>query len=200
LIFPESKIIFIHIPKTGGTSIESMLLSAGLEKPVSIGVHHTMQRVYDKYVNVPEDDEDALRISLPEFHLFTVARNPWDRYASMYVHDLKAYDDKKTKKPPLEIEEYMEKSVQETFFRMIEINGMIPDNLMIIDFDSFAKDTKHVFKQMGLDVPVLHENTKEKSYKIVHNEILANPVFQQRVRDMCAAEIELFGYELPEIP
>lgn len=59
---------FIHIPKTGGTSVcDALLRIPGMERRE--GAHHQQLAV----VEPPE-----------EHRVFTVVRNPWDRLVSMY--------------------------------------------------------------------------------------------------------------------
>jgi len=199
MIIHDPKIVFIHIPKTGGTTIEKLLTANSKVGPPArgLGAHHRMQQVYNKFAS-PEIDEEN-RINLAEYYLFTVARNPWERYASMYVHDFKAYEDQGSKQRPLPIEEYMQKSVEENFFKFIEVNGQIPDNLMIINFDDFKAEIERVFITMGLKAPkrLYHANKKTKKYKAMELEIIANKAFQEAVAAMCDKEIALFGYDIP---
>jgi len=72
MINHDKKIIFVHIPKTGGASIESLFCASplyGKEK-------HLMSHEYDpKY--------------LKSYFKFAFARNPWDRILSYYFFRLK---------------------------------------------------------------------------------------------------------------
>ncbi len=66
------KCIFVHIPKTAGRSI-----AAALEVPWGGAAHRTFR----SYRRTP-----ALR----EYFSFSVVRNPWDRFVSIYHHVMKA--------------------------------------------------------------------------------------------------------------
>ena len=74
----EKKIVFIHIPKTGGTSMEDHGL---------LGTVTTRHFDIAFYENLVKDD---LSINLDEFFKFAFVREPYDRVASaIWNHALK---------------------------------------------------------------------------------------------------------------
>lgn len=81
MIDREHEFIFIHIPKTGGTSIEKTIWSNhrdnssyGWDNKHSIWKQHaTIQQVQDLY-----------DINIDNFFKFAIVRNPWDRAVSDY--------------------------------------------------------------------------------------------------------------------
>jgi hypothetical protein len=76
MLSKEKKFIFIHIPKTGGSSIRNSLIEYfDLRKNIA----HEPQ---SKYLN-------RLGNSYYDYFQFTFVRNPWDRFCSAY-HYLKA--------------------------------------------------------------------------------------------------------------
>lgn len=78
LISKRYNCIFIHIPKTAGTSIENVLRNNG--RIVDTGSdHHTLQQYYD---------EGLLNSS---YFRFTIVRNTFDRIYSLYAY-MKAGD------------------------------------------------------------------------------------------------------------
>jgi hypothetical protein len=205
MIIHDSKIVFIHIPKTGGTTIEHMLLAnKGVGKAdTHFAAHHRLDQVFKKYDRPPEDDEDAegfVSKNISSYTMFTVARNPWERYASLYIHDMIAWKSirKNKKREFVEIDEYMETRVQENFFKMIEVDGVIPDSFMIINFDDFRNEVKRVFEAMDLKTGrIWHDNKKTNPQKKAVNEVLKMQSFQDAVAKMCDKEIKLFAYDLP---
>ena len=163
MIIHEPPIIFIHVPKTGGTTIEALLTA---NKKVGtaakgLGTHHRLGQVYEKYCGDHTPNNERRDLSI--YHMFTVARNPWERYASLYVHDKFTWEafPKNRKRTFVEIEEYIFTHVEEHFFRAIEVNGLIPDNLLIIDFDEFVNEIRRVFKLMDIKPGrIVHKNKK----------------------------------------
>jgi hypothetical protein len=72
MISHKHKFIFVHIPKTGGTSIESVFVPNAVEKDVSF--KHSTAKEYQKKFNR----------EFSEYFKFSVIRNPWDLVASLY--------------------------------------------------------------------------------------------------------------------
>ena len=80
MIYNNLKCIYIHIPKTGGMSIESILgsnLKNIHQRPLSIKHGYPSEWKYPKYWK--------------KYYKFTFVRNPWDRAVSAYYFNLKIY-------------------------------------------------------------------------------------------------------------
>lgn len=72
--------MYIHIPKTGGTSIETLFLPTAECKDVPGGKHRTL-RSYDRNFYL-----------LKDYFKFTFVRNPWDLTLSMYSYLWRSQD------------------------------------------------------------------------------------------------------------
>jgi len=200
MIIHDPKIIFIHIPKTGGTTIDRLLAANKEVGEVAsgFGSHHRLDQLYRKYCG--EDTPADEWRDLSEYHTFTVARNPWERYSSLYVHDKYAWESirRNRKRTFVPVEEYIYNNVSENFFSFIEVNGTIPENLMILNFGEFPNEVRRMFKIIGIKPGrLVHENKKPTEQKKLQEKVINNPTFQEGVAKMCAKEIALFGYDLP---
>ncbi len=72
MINHKHKLIFIHIPRTGGTSIERALCGRdwlNIHAPSKHLTAHTAKKIYSEYWD--------------EYFKFTFVRNPWDRMVSL---------------------------------------------------------------------------------------------------------------------
>jgi chondroitin 4-sulfotransferase 11 len=69
LPFEELKIIYMKVPKTGGTSILSALRQKGYKRPTKFD--------RDRWLREITDDE------LEKYFIFSFVRNPWDRLLSV---------------------------------------------------------------------------------------------------------------------
>jgi hypothetical protein len=79
MISHNKKFIFLHLPKTGGTSINSSL-SSYCKHPANdsnSGAFSKHARIETMYNNIGKDKFD-------EYFKFTIVRNPWDRILSLY--------------------------------------------------------------------------------------------------------------------
>lgn len=70
----KEKFIFLHIPKTGGTSIERAFLPQKLKTTKTKTRHYNIRRL-----GLTKDEAD-------QYNIFTVLRNPFTRIASSYNH------------------------------------------------------------------------------------------------------------------
>ncbi len=81
MLSQENKFIFVHIPKTGGTSIEHALQGYGkvLQGPKNFG------SVYYKHATAGAVQQQLGPAKYDEFFKFTFVRNPWDWIVSQYA-------------------------------------------------------------------------------------------------------------------
>ena len=79
MINHEYKFIFIHIPRTGGSSIEQCITGDEARKL------NTMNGREQKHNNLFEYKETMNRETFNEYFKFTFVRNPWDVMISKYV-------------------------------------------------------------------------------------------------------------------
>ena len=80
-IFPNQRLVFLHIPKTAGRSIKKFLQDKE-GGPVNLGIPHLFPREYVSEGHITQSDWDA-------FEKFTVIRNPWARAVSAYKYHLR---------------------------------------------------------------------------------------------------------------
>lgn len=77
----DPSIVFIHIPKTGGSSIHDTLKALYGKSNVKFdGCHHTLSELLDKYSECKE------------YIKFSVVRNPWDKMVSQFEYSKKVRD------------------------------------------------------------------------------------------------------------
>ena len=83
------KFLFIHIPKTAGTSIRQVL------EPCGVTDYFSYSKGIEEYITVKNKfpphltyvaAADVLAVDLNRFYKFTFVRNPWGRFVSMYEY------------------------------------------------------------------------------------------------------------------
>ena len=80
-IFPSLNTAFVHIPKTGGTSIVDVLLKADKESSTEGAAPAYALTKHESALHIREYCDDSLYNSMFKF---SVVRHPWDRLASWY--------------------------------------------------------------------------------------------------------------------
>ena len=82
MIIFEKKLIFIHIPKTGGTSVENIISNENDKKPSNLyGLKDNKILQYLSATEVKDLFEDYDR-----YLKFVIVRNPYDRIISEYYN------------------------------------------------------------------------------------------------------------------
>jgi hypothetical protein len=158
----DMKVFFIHIPKTGGTTIEHLL--AIDSKPNNVEqlfgvssdgwVLHTLPlRMITSYIS---------REEMETYFKFAIVRNPWDRLVSDYFWHKRR---RSFKEFVYLVKETLEKHTEESLVHFdpvlyrhhfVSQSFMLDSEEIKLDFigrfENFEKDIKLVAKKIGLDL------------------------------------------------
>ena len=97
IISPGRKFIFVHIPKTGGTSMAAALEQRAMADDILIGDTPKAKRRRNrlkqlsakgrlwKHSTLADIDGVVNSADLERYFIFTLVRNPWDRLVSYYA-------------------------------------------------------------------------------------------------------------------
>ena len=179
MICHKTGTVFVHIPKTGGDSINAAFLKAnglGWEKLRNLAVRINGS-VHPFGNEVPP---------LPDYHWFTVVRNPYDRMVSEYkwrkmrgqfIGSFKRY---------LEVGPRTEKEARhwEPQYRFTE--GV---DLKILRFEDRDAINEHVFALCGQKMPHKNKAADRTDYKDFYDAEKT-----AIVRRLFEADFDIFGY------
>lgn len=194
MIIKDHKIIFIHVQKTGGTTLSRIFKYSdigGCFEP--FGMHPRLDKLL---VEVPE-------IDLNEYEVVTVKRNPWDRFASLYLDGVKQRDLKQIPNDPIPWKRYFRGLLGlDDMLDKLQVDGVLPPNLTVFDFDNldaeFCPWWNNRFPEKSLEsLPRLNVKDEPK-YVNMRKEIVSDPMYQEVIHKHCKAEIDYFGWEVPE--
>ena len=188
MIDHDYKFIFIHIPKTAGTSIECCLTNNAWKNQEKYCVggepltHITLQEAMEKWPDCRN------------YFKFAFVRNPWDRLLSGYLHS-KKYKEREHKS----LESYiklgpthswrMHVKPQTSFIK--DWGGLI--NMDFIGrFENLHDDFSKVCKKIGVSSELHHHvfRTKHKHYSEYYD-----PYLKDYVSKKYEEEIEYFNYK-----
>ena len=197
MISPNKKFIFIHIPKTAGTSIEKTLKDesciyksnqwGSFNAPLN---HLTLNQIISS--KLPP------HINLKEYFKFTFVRNPWDKVISecfcphiqLIFKDCKTISEKIKKVCSLSATGYGNHCRNQLAF----VSADLPMDF-IGKFENLQEDFNFVCHQLGInhqELPIKNKSN-HKHYTEYYNDetkdIIANTY---------AEDIEHFGYEFGE--
>jgi len=86
MIDKERRFIFIHIPKTGGTSVETFFMPSERDRIRNIYGNTPLQSDNQAHLKFYHLQIQYPRLNFDKYFKFTVVRNPWDRVVSNFFH------------------------------------------------------------------------------------------------------------------
>lgn len=158
MIFEEEKVIFIHVPKTGGNSIQSALVEFSDDEIVLLhskhdgfdrfGIKNKKYRSLHKHSTL-SDYKNQIGECILEYRIFVTLRNPFDRLTSFYFSphrgisklDLNGFRKFVIKIPPLQ------------YYLLTEdpgLNGVILKNTTFLRFENLTSDFGKLLSALSL--------------------------------------------------
>ena len=198
MISLQKRFLFVHIPKTAGNSIQSVLRDYSEDELVALrgeqdgierfGLRNPKYKI-KKHSTLAEYKAALGKAQFGELYKFTCVRNPWDRMVSLYftpTQNMGAWDRKKFRKAivkALSVADYLRlDKVEEDPFANVDY---------VIRFENLADDFRTVCGTLGISpttLPRYNRSSREHYSKYYDDEL------RELVRARFAAEIERFGY------
>ena len=198
----QKRFLFVHIPKTAGNSIQSVLRDYSEDELVALrGEQDGVERFglrNPKYQIKKHSTLAEYRAALGErefgnLYKFTCVRNLWDRMVSYYftpTQKAEAWDRKKFRKiisRALSVADYL---------RVNKGEGDPFGNVdYVMRFENLTDDFRTVCAALGISpktLPKYNRSNREHYSKYYDDEL------RELVRERFAAEIESFGYTFEE--
>jgi len=207
LLSIEKKFIFIHIPKTAGSSMTEAL------SPYALNPAKSQYRRLLSHLPVPENPERAffrihdkawwIRLKLPRamfdsFHKFAVVRNPYDYAVSYYAFQRGNPGSRRFNEAQntsfLEFLTYMAKKdrlsgISQTSW-ITDLRGrVIIDE--VLRFETIESDFAALAARLGLEVRLPHVNKSDRGdYRDMYG-----PAEREIAGRIFARDLELLGYD-----
>lgn len=213
IISHKRKFIFVHIPKTGGTSLALLLESKAAGDDILIGDTPKAVKRRHKYKNIEVSGRlwkhskliDIYGLltqeQIEEYTVFTIVRNPWDRIVS-YYHWLRAQE---FDHPAVALSKahdftnFINHPVQVATLRRDNVSAYTVDQNGVDRGDKFFRcealvEAKPWLEQRnGYKMPDLeHVNRSERTadYREAYSD-----ADRDLIADLFAEDIERFGYQ-----
>ena len=194
----QKQFLFIHIPRTAGNSIQSVLRDYSEDEIVALrseqdGIERFgLRNPHYKLRKHSTLAEYRAALGQEQFHnlyKFTCVRNPWDRMVSYYfrrTRDAKDWDRKEFKKmisKALSVADYLrlDESKEDPFGNLD----------CVMRFETLADDFRRVCAAVDIPVKPLpkYNRSRREHYSRYYDDEL-----RALVRERFALEIERFGY------
>lgn len=191
MFIPEHrKIAFIHIHRTGGTTVTQLLNKMRHPTNVIIAGHCHLKNIYGDFDHYEDD-----------FFTFSFVRNPWERLLSWFLFL------KQRNTQHLDFTNFLEqlddnRGYKSGDFMTNQVDYLAPaEGGNEVDFigkyENFQADLKQVFEILEIpvfEIPILNTTTK-KFPSDYYNETTKNMVAR-----MCEKDIDTFKYNFKTKP
>jgi len=186
LINRKYKWVFVHIPKTGGSSISHILNQ--VDGTESLQTHGSILEVKD---------------NISDYFKFTIVRNPFTRFISEYFHQIRKKETNKN------FEFYIKQVdtkglhlIPQSYFVNTELDKTRELNF-IGRYENYIDEVKNIFQILNINQPIPHRNrnpiydlhpnlNQEKYYSAFYSEEWMVDLVRERYKD----DFKIFNYEL----
>ncbi len=196
--YPTLKTVFVHIPKTGGSTISSIL-----RRPNALSLHkHDPSPAISKHASVFEHLEH-LGPKSGDFFKFSFVRNPWDRLVSAYHYVAERRTSMESVTNHETFEDFLASFIEEPsqflntkYFRPQSSYLVNDDGEMPLDFlgrfETFEKDLGVVLREIGSRRMFFRHRKKSqrRDYRDYYTAQSSKAVGEVYFRD-----VQNFGYE-----
>jgi hypothetical protein len=189
VIISDHKSIFVHIPKTGGMSIQRWLLDNTNSYVTKGSKHHSLTDLEEKYGKF-------------DFS-FTTVRNPWDWCVSWYFfrrdRALRRINNPKNKgKFSLEYNQKVLNDFEKGFDYFLKTTSLktqcsrIAGITTVLKLENIEVDIKPIAEKFNINsnIPFINISNRDRNYRQYYNSITQN-IVKEKFKD----DISMFGYE-----
>lgn len=207
--------IFVHSPKTGGTSLALALEGRAMKDDIMLGdtpkALKRRKRMKDvqaagrlwKHSTLADIEGVVTRDEIAQMFCFTLVRNPWDRIVSYYQWlRAQSFDHPMVRlAQQTSFAAFLETPALQASLQNAPYGSYLQDGAgeergnLFIRLENFTQDAQPLFDHLGFTLTLPNENVSDRdaAYQSYYTDDLV-----QIVARICAADIERFGYRFED--
>lgn len=196
-IYPTLKTVFVHIPKTGGSTVSTVLRRPKLRSLTK----HDPSPAIDKHSSIFVHLE-KLGPEAGDYFKFSFVRNPWDRLVSAFHYIIERRKELELVANHEDFEGFLYSFIEEPS-KYLDIPYFRPQSSFLVDdkgempldflgrFETFEKDLSVVLREIGSRRMLFkhRKKSKRRDYREYYSAKSSKAVGEIYIRD-----IQNFGY------
>ncbi len=200
-IFPNIKVIFVHIPKSGGSTVTTVL-----KRDRFLGRRVNPRDPRDTDIDYISQYFDLLGNEANDYYKFSFVRNPWDRFVSGYHYVCQRRPEITEVSSHGTFAEFVHAFSQEPD-KFLKIRYFQPQHIYLTDssgempidfvgrFERFDEDLKVALKQIGMRRALVRhrKQSKRTDYRDYYDQET-----QDIVGRVYAKDVDLFSYKFDD--
>lgn len=217
LYSPRYKFLFVHIPKTGGTSVRAALKPLLYRDPwywlmwfpqrLSHLTGHRTVTKFPRHARIIAAKEMLPWEIFSSLHKFSVVRNPWDMQVSSYFHLQREHPEVLSGLKDFEAFVFHKLDAERDPCPLLDISGTPQveylrdmDGRLLVDevirFETLETDTMRVFARLGrgkTPLPHKRKGERQRDYRSYYSDRVA-----AHVASWYKADLEAFDYRFDD--
>lgn len=193
------KLMYVHIPKTGGTSVEKYGKKHGINWGRHMKFPTPKKKINSPYWHLPPTLFNGKKSPYNGKKLFTIVRNPYDRAISEYKYRIEIWSKKKnnvSKKGLNNFIRNLEREIKKNKYcfdsHVIPQHEFIDEDTEVINLENIEKDFPLLMKKYNLPEEKLPKTYKTSS-KVTKNDLDEKSI--EILNKIYDKDFKKFGYD-----
>ncbi len=200
--YPQVNILFIHIPKTGGTVIETAISKQYMQTLISgygnrlLYFPHNIGSLQHQYYKTLYKYKNKINVDFEKAKVFSVVRNPYDRIISdLFWLDLIKKEFTAHQVHSVIKNNYLQRNDLDNhnkpqyLFVTDENKNLIP-GIKIFNSETLNEKNKELNEYLGINIDIRQENVNKNYSQYLNKQSIS------LINDFYKVDFELFNYEM----
>ncbi len=192
----KHKFKFIHIPKTGGSSIEVIFDLQHEENLFIPRLTHQIERCMFAPQHFPHSVVNTFKPECKDYFSFTIVRNPYTRIISEYFYINKNFEGRSAKNfNEGDFNDWLDKSLIkfDTDHKLPQVSFLDVPVDMVLKLENLNQDWLKLNKRLRTNLQLIHDNSSSINKQDIVNSLSKNT--KLKIFNIFKEDFNQFNYE-----
>lgn len=195
MIIVPDHLVFVHVPKTAGTTISEFIRHRFAESVIDVAKQYKDDRVYGGHLPREQMNADFSKYmsSLP---IFSVCRHPYDRLVSGFLHWIRDRGYGEGDYPQgFNFESWLK---GKNHVMKLPLSTWIRESDIILRYENLSNDIIKMEEVLGFEIKLLKKNVGIRElfgHEYPKGNDIIRPDIKEYIQETYKEDFERFGYE-----